>query len=86
MKLNVSHSSKAVTRRYISDLFCLIISAAAASVFYFSVEGTWVALEHEPFARHAWVPVTLMFLSGILLVTNLFRVLSRMTHRPAEDE
>ena len=87
MKLNGSDSSyKAVTRRYVSDLFCLVISAFAASVFYFSVEGTRVALEHEQFIRYAWVPVTLMFLSGILLVTSLFRILSRMANRPAEDE
>ena len=87
MKLNGSHSShKSVTRRYFSDFFCLIISALAAPVFYFSVEGTGVALEHEQFVRHAWVPITLMFLSGILLVTNLFRILSRIANRPAEEE
>jgi uncharacterized membrane protein len=69
-----------------SNLFCLVISIFSGVVFYFSIEGIGVALEHEAYRRHAWVPVLLTLLSGVLLTVNLFRILSRMIYRSAEDE
>ncbi|MBW2074052.1 MAG: hypothetical protein JRI58_04790 [Deltaproteobacteria bacterium] len=63
-----------------------MISIFAASVFYFSTIGISVALEHQQYQRYCWVPIVLMLLSGILLVTNLFLILSRMVHRRAEEE
>jgi len=77
---------KVITPWYDSDLFCLIISIFAAYVFYFSTVGISVALEHHQYERYCWVPITLMSLSGILLVTNLFRILSRMVSRSTEEE
>ena len=77
---------KVVIPWYDSDLFCLVISICFALVFYFSTVGINVALEHEQYQRYCWVPITLMSLSGILLVTNLFRILSRMVNRSTEDE
>ncbi len=67
-----------------SDLFCLAISLFAALVFYFSLVGVSVALESDAYQTHCWVPIALMLLSGSLLAINLFRVLRRMTSRPAE--
>ncbi|MBW2173842.1 MAG: hypothetical protein JRF64_04230 [Deltaproteobacteria bacterium] len=64
--------------------FSLMISVFAGSIFYFSLEGISVALENPAYQSHCWVPVTLSSLSGILLSTNLFRLLSRMVNRPAE--
>jgi hypothetical protein len=55
--------------------FSLMISVFAALIFYFSLEGISVALEISAYQSS---------LSGILLSTNLFRVLSRMVNRPAE--
>ncbi|MBW1740143.1 MAG: hypothetical protein JRJ42_03290 [Deltaproteobacteria bacterium] len=55
-------------------------------MFYFSTIGISVALEHQQYQRYCWVPIVLMLLSGILLVTNLFLILSRMVHRRAEEE
>ncbi|RLB82494.1 MAG: hypothetical protein DRH17_05625 [Deltaproteobacteria bacterium] len=87
MKLHRNPSfRKVVTPWYDSDLFCLVISIFAASVFYFSTIGISVALEHQQYQRYCWVPIVLMLLSGILLVTNLFLILSRMVHRRAEEE
>ena len=63
-----------------------MISVFAGHVFYFSTVGISVALEHQLYERYCWVPVTLMFLSGILLVPNLFRILSRMVSRSTEEE
>jgi len=77
---------KVIIPWYDSDLFCLIISIFAAYVFYFSTVGISVALEHHQYERYCWVPITLMSLSGILLVTNLFRILSRMVSRSTEEE
>jgi hypothetical protein len=77
---------KVVTPWYDSNLFCLIISILAAHVFYFSTIGISVALEHHQYERYRWVPITLTFLSGILLVTNLFRILSRMVSRSTEEK
>ncbi len=77
---------KVVIPWYDSDLFCLIISIFAAHVFYFSTIGISIALEHPQYEGYCWVPITLTFLSGILLVTNLFRILSRMVSRSAEEK
>lgn len=86
MKLQKNPSFRRVATPYHdSDLFCLIISVFAALVFYFSLAGVSVALENSVYQRHCWVPVTLMSMSGILLATNLFRILSRMVNRPAEE-
>ena len=75
-----------VTPWYDSDLFCLMVSVFAGHVFYFSAVGIRVALEHQLYGRYCWVPVTLLFLSGMLLVANLFRILSRMVTRSTEEE
>ena len=69
-----------------SDLVCLLVSAFSACVFYFSIEGVSVALDHGPYQRHAWIPILLMFLSGAILVGSLFRILNRMVHRSPEEE
>lgn len=87
MKLSKNPSfRKVVTPWYNSDPFCLVISIFLSLVFYFSTVGIGVALEDQQYQRYCWVPITLMFLSGILLVTNLFRILSRMVSRSTEDE
>ena len=72
--------------RHHADLLGLLISAFSALVFFFSVQGVGVALENDPYQRHVWVPVLLMFLSGILLVWNLFRILRRILLRSVEEE
>jgi hypothetical protein len=87
MKLQKNPSfRKVVTVWYDSDPFCLIMSIFAALVFYFSVEGVSLALENPVYRRHCWVPITLMVMSGIILTTNLFRILSRIVERPTEDQ
>jgi len=63
-----------------------MISVFAAHVFYFSTIGISIALEHHQYERYCWVPITLMFLSSILLVANLFRILSRMVSRSTGEE
>jgi hypothetical protein len=68
-----------------SGPFCLIVSVLAAVVFYFSLAGVSVALENPVYRRHCWVPITLMFLSGILMTTNFFRMLRRVFRRPTEE-
>ena len=77
---------KVVTPWYDSNLFCLMISIFAAHVFYFSTIGISIALEHHQYERYCWVPITLMFLSSILLVANVFRILSRMVSRTTGEE
>ena len=77
---------KGVTAWHDSDVFCLVISSLSAVVFYFGIEGVGVALQHDSYTRHAWIPILLMFLSGVILVTNLFRILRRMVKRPSENE
>ena len=87
MKWPKNHSfRKDVTSWHDSDGFCLVISFLSALVFYFSIEGIGVALEHDSYTRHAWMPILLMFLSGVVLVTNLFRILRRIVQRPSENE
>lgn len=87
MKLNKSPLfRRVIIPWYDSDLFCLVISIFAAYVFYFSTVGIGVALEHQQYQRYRWVPLTLMFLSGVLLVANLFRIVSRIVKRFTEEE
>jgi hypothetical protein len=71
---------------YDSDLSCLLISIFTALVFFFSAVGVNVALEHERYHRHCWVPLLLMFLSSIVLGANLIRILIRMAKRRAEEK
>ena len=77
---------KVVSPWYDSVPFCLVISILAAHVFYFSTVGIGVAMGHHQYEGYCWVPITLMILSGILMVTNMFRVLSRMVNRSSEEE
>ncbi|NVL90076.1 MAG: hypothetical protein HWN69_03630 [Desulfobacterales bacterium] len=86
MKLHKNPSfRKVIIPWYDSDLFCLVISICAAFVFYFSTAGISLALENDPYRHYCWVPIVLMLFSGILLATNLFRILSRMVSRSTEE-
>jgi len=86
MKLQKSPSFRKVAIPwYDSAPFCLTISTFAAFVFYFSLAGIGIVLENPAYSRHCWVPATLVLLSGIVLVTNLFRLLSRIVNRPEEE-
>jgi len=69
-----------------SDLFCLLVAVFSACVFYFSMEGVSVALDHGPYERHVWIPILLLFLSGTILVGSLFRILRRMVEGSPEEE
>jgi hypothetical protein len=62
------------------------MSIFAALVFYFSLAGVSVSLENPMYQRHCWVPITLMFMSGIILATSLFRMLRRIVERPTEEQ
>jgi uncharacterized membrane protein YbhN (UPF0104 family) len=85
MKIQKSRSfRKGATPWHDSVPFCLTISIFSAFVFYFSLAGIGVALENPVFKPHFWLPATLASFSAILLVANLFRVLSRKLTRPAE--
>jgi hypothetical protein len=85
MKPQKSRSFRKVASAWHDSVpFTLMVSVFAALIFHFSLEGISVALEISAYQSHCWVPVTIASLSGILLSTNLFRVLSRMVNRPAE--
>ncbi len=87
MKLDKNPSfRKLASPWYDSDPFCLMISILAGLVFSFSIAGISVALEHQQYRHYCWVPITVMSLSGILLVINLFRILSRMVNRSSEEK
>ncbi|MBN1841546.1 MAG: hypothetical protein JW883_04580 [Deltaproteobacteria bacterium] len=77
---------KVVIPWYDSDVFCIVISVFMALIFLFSKIGLRFALEHEEYQRHGWVPLVLMVLSGIVLATNLIRILTRMVRRRAEEK
>jgi uncharacterized membrane protein YbhN (UPF0104 family) len=76
---------KAPTPWYASDLFCVIFLIFGALVFYFSLTGISVALGHHQYRRYCWVPILLIFLSGVLVVTSLFRIVSRLLNRYGEE-
>ena len=85
MKLDQNPSfRKAVIPWHDTDLFCIIVSVVMALVFSFGRIGLRVASENDPYYGHAWVPLVLMVLSGIVLATNLIRILTRMVKRRAE--
>lgn len=87
MKLHQNPSfRKVVIPWYDSDLFCIVICIFMALVFLFSGIGVRVALEYEAHQEHGWVPLVLMVLSGIVLATNVIRVLTRMVRRRAEEK
>lgn len=87
MKLHKAPSFRRVILPwYNSDLFCLFIAVLAALVFYFGTAGLSVSLGNDSYSRYRWVPMTLMAFSGILLVRNLFRVLSRIARRLTQED
>ncbi len=87
MKLHQNPSfRKVVLPWYDSDLFCIVISIFMAMVFFFSSIGIRVALENEEYQGHNWVPLVLMVLSGVVLATNVIRVLIRMVRRRTEEK
>jgi len=87
MKLTQNPSfRKVLLPWYDSDLFCIMISIFMALVFGFSGVGFRVALEQDEYQGHCWVPLVLMVLSGIVLATNLIRVLTRMVRRRSEEQ
>ena len=77
---------KVVKPWYDSDPFCIAISILMALVFFFSMLGVGVALKHAQYQRHWWLPLELGILSGILLATNLIRILTRVIKRHMEKE
>jgi hypothetical protein len=87
MKLHQNPSfRKVVIPWYDSDLFCIVISIFMAMVFFFSGIGIRVALENEEYQGHDWVPLVLMVFSGVVLATNVIRVLIRMVRRRTEEK
>lgn len=87
MKLHQNPSfRKVVLPWYDSDLFCIVISIFMAMVFFFSGIGIRVALENAEYQGHDWVPLVLMVLSGVVLATNVIRVLIRMVRRRTEGK
>jgi len=87
MKLDHHRSfKKTVTRWHETGLFCLVVSLFTAIVFFFAKVGFDFAQSHEEYNRYRWVPVVLMVLSGILLATNLVRLLAHLITRPPEED
>ena len=87
MRLDHSPSfRKVVIPWHDSDLFCMVISVLMALVFSFSRIGLRIASEVEDYHSHGWVPLLLIILSGIVLATNIIRILTRMIGRRAEEE
>jgi uncharacterized membrane protein len=72
---------KAVIPWHDSDLFCILICIFMTFVFLFSKVGFRLALENARYQEHAWVPLVLMVLSGIVLASNLIRLSIRMVRR-----
>ncbi len=64
-----------------SDLFYIVICIFMTFVFLFSKVGLRLALEHARHQEHAWVPLVLMALSGMVLASNLIRLSIRMVRR-----
>jgi hypothetical protein len=64
----------------------MVISVLMALVFSFSRVGLRIASEVENYHTHGWVPLLLIILSGIVLATNIIRILTRMIGRRAEEE
>ena len=86
MKLDQNPSfRKVVVPWHQSDLFCIVMSVFMALVFLFSRVGLQLAARHEEFQGYGWVPQVLMVLSGIVLATNLIRILTRMVRRQSEE-
>ena len=87
MRLDHSPSfRKVVIPWHDSDLFCMVISVLMALVFSFSRVGLRMASEVDGYHTHGWVPLLLMILSGIVLASNIIRILTRMIRRRSEEE
>ena len=69
-----------------SDLFCIVVSVFMVIAFSFGRVGLRLATESEKYHGYSWLPVVLMVLSGIVLATNLVRVLTRMVRRRSEED
>jgi hypothetical protein len=64
----------------------MVISVLMALVFSFSRVGLLMASGVDDYHAHGWVPLLLMILSGIVLASNIIRILTRMIRRRAEEE
>ena len=87
MKLDQSPSfRKTATPWHDSNLFCAVITVVMAVVFFFGNVGLRYTLENEAYWDYRWVPIGLMVASGILVTTNLTRLVVRFVRRKSDDE
>lgn len=69
-----------------SDLFCIVVCILMALVFSFARIGLRLTSQIDQYHDYGWLPMLLMLLSGIILATNIIRILTRMARRRSDAD
>jgi len=72
---------KAFLPWYDTNAACVIVLILMAAVMAFGLEGVRIARNIEQYQGYAWVPMLLVFFSGSIGVSVLFRMVKRYRDR-----
>lgn len=68
---------KKIVPWYDSEPVCLVMIMLMDAVYLFSAAGVTVARTTPEYGHHIWVPALLMLLSGGVIISTTFRLISR---------
>lgn len=72
---------KVIIPWYDSDTACIIVILFLLGVLLLGVLGIWVASETDKYHEHIWLPITLVILSGSVIVSTIIRLMKRYSDR-----
>ncbi|MFO7557574.1 MAG: hypothetical protein R6X10_01980 [Desulfobacterales bacterium] len=82
--MRIDHSvvhRKVFTPWYDTETICILLIFFLFLVFLFSLAGISVCGENPEFRDHVWIPVFLLFASGMVLVSIIIRLARRTLDR-----
>jgi hypothetical protein len=76
---------KAVIPWYRSSKMYVFLFIFMLLVMLFGIAGISVAREIEKYYGYVWVPALLVFMSAIMIISTIFRLVRRHTTRTSKD-
>ncbi|UCH19810.1 MAG: hypothetical protein JSU83_14690 [Deltaproteobacteria bacterium] len=76
---------KLIVPWYDSETVCFIVIILMLLVFLFSLAGISVATENDEHLTHLWLPILLFLLSGVVIISTVFRLIKRYRYRYSKD-
>jgi hypothetical protein len=75
---------KAIIPWYHSRMAYIIVIASMLLVFLFSMAGISVAREHPEYQNYIWVPISLVVMSGGIIITTTVRLVKRYSKKSSK--